>query len=441
VGGTGGVGGTGDLCRGIELPTGQYYVQNGLCVRAVAANQGQLRQITFDAQGALLGVTVNGAILRYRDLNNDGMYSGAEEISQIADTGGNGHNVHYDVTSGYLYAGTPTGVRRWAYQPTATTLGAGEQVVIDQPSTGLNPFHTVHLYDGWLYVSSGSESNVATPAAPAYDTHRSVLKRFRISDFTAGTPFAWTSGEVYSAGIGNMLGFTRNQLGRMYGVDTGIDNLVYANQDEHLDNPGDELLLLQPGGTYGYPYCFTASHIVANNIVVNPGTQLATGVSGFTNPHDDLWCANNSAAPITFVPPHSSPTDLVFFDAAAPAGGLPETLRGGAFVALHGSNNLTPSVGYQVIYVPFTANGTATRPTADQDRTTFPFPVIFGGAAGTSAVAGRWQWQSGAFGENPVRPIGVAISPIDGALYISSDNGSVSAGTPQGYIYRVATQR
>jgi glucose/arabinose dehydrogenase len=406
----------------------------------VAANQGQLRQITFDTEGALLGVTASGAVMRYRDLNNDGMYAGDGEVSEIANTGGNGHNVHYDASSGHLYAGTPTGVRRWAYQTTASTLGAGEPVVIDQPSTGLNPFHTVHVYDGWLYVSSGSEANVSTPAAPAYDAHRSVLKRFRISDYTPGTPIAWSSGEVFASGLGNMLGFTRNKLGQMYGLDIGIDNLVYASQNENLDNPGEDLLHLQQGGKYGYPYCFTASHIVANNVVVNPGTQLAAGVSGFTNPHDDVWCRNNSTEPVTFLAPHSSPTDLVFFD-VAPAGGLPETYRGGAFVALHGSDSLTPSVGYQVVYVPFDAAGTAARPTADQNKTTFPFPVIFGGAANGATVAGRWQWQSGASGENPVQPVGVAISPVDGALYISSDNGSRAAGTPQGYIYRVAMQR
>ena len=32
-----------------------------------------------------------------------------------------------------------------------------------------------------------------------------------------------------------------------------------------------------------------------------------------------------------------------------------------------------------------------------------------------------------------MRPVGVAVSPVDGALYISSDSG--------GYVYRVGLQR
>ena len=32
-------------CTGARLPDGQYYVQSGLCVRAVANQQGGLRQI------------------------------------------------------------------------------------------------------------------------------------------------------------------------------------------------------------------------------------------------------------------------------------------------------------------------------------------------------------------------------------------------------------
>ena len=45
-------------------------------------------------------------------------------------------------------------------------------------------------------------------------------------------------------------------------------------------------------------------------------------------------------------------------------------------------------------------------------------------------------------GETLVRPVGVAISPVDGALYVSSDNGRVvgqpQTSVPEGAIYRVA---
>jgi len=47
-------------------------------------------------------------------------------------------------------------------------------------------------------------------------------------------------------------------------------------------------------------------------------------------------------------------------------------------------------------------------------------------------------------GEDPVRPVGMAISPVDGALYVSSDNASVLGGQEsieQGAIYRIGLDR
>jgi glucose/arabinose dehydrogenase len=59
---------------------------------------------------------------------------------------------------------------------------------------------------------------------------------------------------------------------------------------------------------------------------------------------------------------------------------------------------------------------------------------------------GTWSWSAGDLGESPVRPVGVAISPIDGALYVSSDNGTVplqrkSGSTAQGALYRIGLAR
>ena len=53
-------------------------------------------------------------------------------------------------------------------------------------------------------------------------------------------------------------------------------------------------------------------------------------------------------------------------------------------------------------------------------------------ARGSASGAQDGMWNISG-GEMNVRPVGLAISPIDGALYISSDSG--------GYVYRVGTQR
>ncbi|HEX6277850.1 MAG TPA: hypothetical protein VFZ53_32630 [Polyangiaceae bacterium] len=452
VGGMGGEGGGADLadpCRGLEIPADQHYAAPGLCVRAVATEQGRLRQIAFTSNGDLIGVTVPGSIVRYRDVNDDGSFEGSDEIVTLGATGTpNGNNAHVDEAAGFLYAGTGAGVARWAYDPESDTLGAREEVVIGQPSTGTHVYHTVHVYDGMLYVHSGSENNAVAPASPEYDTNRSVLKRFDLDDFTPGTPFAWTAGEVFVLGVRNMVGFTRNAAGRMYGVVNGMDNLMYAGQDVHVNNPGDDLVRLELGGRHGYPYCFTAQHILQAGTPVAAGTQLVAATDptapdpDFVNPRDQAWCTANSEVPETFFPAHTAPLDITFFD--GPSGNLPEAWRGGAFVALHGSWNTTPSVGHSVVFVPFDAAGNAPMPVANVDETDFPHTVVFGGGQGSTHDDGIWSWSADGTGESPVRPVGVAVSPVDGALYVSSDNGMVVGGaTPpmQGALYRIGIRR
>src|SRR5437899_1772936 len=81
---------------------------------------------------------------------------------------GNGNNCHVDAAGGYLYAGTPDGVKRWPYAAGMQNGGAGEDVVVGQPGNGNHPKHTVHVYDGYLYVHSGSSGNASDPMSPAY---------------------------------------------------------------------------------------------------------------------------------------------------------------------------------------------------------------------------------------------------------------------------------
>jgi glucose/arabinose dehydrogenase len=85
-----------------------------------------------------------------------------------------------------------------------------------------------------------------------------------------------------------------------------------------------------------------------------------------------------------------------------------------------------------VVWVPFNlADGTSTMPTNSGSTTTFPYEVVLGRGSLTGGHQdGSWNWSGG---ETNVRPVGVAVSPVDGALYISSDS--------QGYVYRVGIKR
>ena len=414
----------GNPCRGVPLPDGQHYKPTGMCAHVVASGLGSLRQITFAPNGDLFGVTANGSIKRLHDDDGDGFFQPGE-IATYGDTTGNGNNVHVDAAGGFVYAGSPDGVKRWPYDPAGKTGGDGEDVVTGQPSDG-HAKHTVHVYDGYLYVHSGSYTNYIAPNGASYDDQRSLIRRYPLATFKSGTPFAWLSGEVVTTGLRNANGFTKNAAGRMYAVVNGLDEVTYGGANVHNDNPGEQVVELGMGKSYGYPFCFTAQRVTTPGGLVPPGTQLP-----FNGVHDEAWCAANSLQPSTFIQAHSAPLDIIFFD-DQPKGALPERYRGGAFVALHGSWDRSPATGYKVIWIPFDASGKAPMPTSTATDTTFPYEVILGGGDATGPKDGAWSWTTPSYSDQP-RFAGVAISPVDGALYASTDSG--------GYLYRLgATQ-
>ncbi len=425
--------GAGDPCRGTALPTDQHYVPAGMCARVVATGILSQRQLTFAPNGDLFAVSRNGTIRLLRDTNGDGSFQPNEIVTWATAPGGNGSNCHIDVDGGFLYAGSGDGVVRFPYSPTAMSGGTAQSVVTGQPATGGHPLHTVHVYDGYLYVHSGSEanaSNASSPMASVYDTERALLRRFKLSAFDGTTPFAWLSGEIANQGLRNMVGFTKNAAGRMYGVVNGLDDVAYQGQDVHNDNPGEQVVQLGFGKNFGYPFCMTAQRIVSGATLIAPGTQVANenypsaGV-------DDAWCAANSSQPATFVQAHSAPLDITFFD-SQPSGGLPERWRNGAFIALHGSWDRGPATGSKVVWLPFDPAGNAPMPISTSTTTSFPYETVLGGGNAMGPSDGPWVWSSATGGEGP-RPASVAISPIDGALYIASDAG--------GNIYRVGLQK
>lgn len=426
--------GTPPPCRGGVLPDDAHYVAPGLCARVVAAHQGKLRQLTFASNGDLFGVTVPGSIRRYRDSNGDGVFS-ANEIVEWANTGSdNGHNVDLDEKAGFLYAGTGDGVRRWRWSKELDRGEAPEEVVVGQSGGGNHPYHPLRVRDGYLYVDSGSLKNSMDPMPADYDGERSVIKRFALSKLK-GKPFSWAEGELWVKGARNVTGFAWDPRGRMVGVISGMDDLRYEGADVHADNPAEEVAILEQGKAYGFPFCFAAVRMMRNGALVPPGTRLHADAAS-QNPlvgttkstRDDAWCQQNSVAPVSVLPAHSSALGITFFD--GPSGSLPERWRGGAFVALHGSWDRTPSTGHKIIWL-------SPELPMSKDGLTFPHEVVFGGGAKNQHRDGAWSTPD----EDVVRPIGVAVSPIDGALYVSSDNAKVAltkAGKGDGVLYRIA---
>jgi glucose/arabinose dehydrogenase len=155
-----------------------------------------------------------------------------------------------------------------------------------------------------------------------------------------------------------------------------------------------------------------------------------------------------AAAPASFVQARSSALSIA--SAAEPAQKVAEALspkwQSGAFVALHGSRDRNESTGHRVVWLPLDASGQLPVLTSTKDATDLPHEVVFGGGKYGAPRDGVWSWKIGEAGEDPVTPVGVAVSPADGALYVSSDNaaeageagGLASGPVRSGSIYRIA---
>lgn len=438
----------GAACGPRGLPPDRHFVAEGHCVRVVAHEQGPLRGLTFAANGDLLAVTSEGEIKRYRDADGDGLYGeGAPETIVWATTGGdNGHDCQLD--GQYLYCGSKSGVKRWRYAPEVDRGGPGDDVIAGMPEGGRHPKHPVAIADGFLYAVSGSADNSMSPMPADYDTNRSVVKRFPLDKLASGKPLQWRDGEIVVRGVRNVTALARDPHGHVIGIDNSLDDVAHAGVDVHQDNPAEAVVAIEPGKKYGYPFCFFAQRVVVDGALVAPGTPLASEVKPSTpvikeiarnikSSRDDAWCTRNVDPPQSFVQAHSSALGIVFPRPDARFA-LADKWRAGAFIALHGSWDRESSTGNKVIWLPFDASGKAPMPTSTRDATTFPYEVVFGGGKYGAPRDGEWTWKLGEAGEDPVRPVGVAISPIDGALYVSSDNAGGPMSARSGSIYRIA---
>jgi glucose/arabinose dehydrogenase len=187
--------------------------------------------------------------------------------------------------------------------------------------------------------------------------------------------------------------------GALYGAQHGRDLLkgnwpdLYTDE-QSAEKPAEELLRLERGGDYGWPYCYYDPEL--RHKVQGP----EYGGDGKTVGR----CAQVRGPEVAF-PGHWAPDGLAFYSGTQ----FPPLYRGGAFIAFHGSWNRAPlpQAGFNVTFVPF-----------DKGRAAGGYTVFAEGFIG----AGR------AGGDALHRPTGLAVGP-DGSLYVTDDRG--------GRLYRI----
>jgi glucose/arabinose dehydrogenase len=268
--------------------------------------------------------------------------------------------------------------------------------------TGSHHSHNFVLQGRTLYVNIGSASNSCQrrdrqTGSPGFNPCTELETRAGIWQFDATRlrqrP---TDGTRFATGLRNSVALTRNPFdGSLYATVHGRDQLhdnwpnLYTIQ-KSAENPGEELVRIDRGADYGWPYCY--------HDVDRRGLVLAPEYGG--DGQRTAQCSSKKPALMTF-PGHWAPNGMLFYTGSQ----YPAEYRGGAFIAFHGSWNRAPlpQEGFRVVFAPFR----------------FRLPV------------GSFTTFADGFNPNPApgrarpgtrRPVGLAQGP-DGSLYITDDSG------------------
>lgn len=265
-----------------------------------------------------------------------------------------------------FYVANADAIVRFPYQEGQTEIRDAAVKVADLPGLPFNHHWTKNIIptaDGSkLLATVGSNSNVAENGMDAEKNRAAILE----VDLESG------STRVFASGL-------RNPNGMAWQPETGVLWTVVNERDEiGHDLVPDYLTSVVDGGFYGWPYSYFGQHVDTRVSPQNPELVAKAIVPDYA------------------LGAHTAALGLTFSSGSL----LPERLRQGAFVGLHGSWNRDPPSGYRVIFVPFAAGKPAGPPE----------PVLSGFLNANGEALGR--------------PVGVVMDRA-GALLVADDVGGV----------------
>lgn len=401
-------GSTADRAAACDADDGGLSLPEGFCA-TVVAEVGAARHVAVADDGTIYVKRRSGegdsALVALRDTTGDFK---ADAEAYFGDFGGTG----VEVRDGYLYASSTTAVYRWPLPEGGDLAPTGEpEVVVDGfPDHRQHAAKSLAFDDaGNLYVNVGAPSNACqepsrTAGAAGQDPCPLLEETGGVWRFASGeTGQAFAASARYATGVRNAVALAWNDRdGALYVVQHGRDQLHGLWPDRYTEEqsaelPAEEMMRLTEGADGGWPYCYydwQKEQKVLGPEYGGDGTEVGR--------------CDQAVSPTAAFPGHWAPNDLLFYTGDL----FPESYRGGAFVAFHGSWNRAPlpQAGYKVAFVPLRGG----QPPLD-------YEVFADGFAGVDSLDSP--------GDAAFRPMALAQGP-DGALYIGD--------SVEGRIWRVA---
>jgi glucose/arabinose dehydrogenase len=347
----------------------QLDVPAGFTVSVFAEDLGNARIIAVTDDGHIfVSRREQGAVALLRDNNGDGK---ADQVTDVVTGKDNVHglavykNMLYMVTNNELFRAP---VRKDG------SLGKIEQLRDDLPDGGQHPNRTLGFGpDGKLYLSVGSTCNDCDEPR---DEHATLLRMDEDG----------RNQEIFAKGLRNTIGFGWHpETDELWGFDHNSDG-------RGNDVPPEQLNHIQEGKHYGWPWVYGNREIDFFTPEPPPNGMSREEFSKTTEPMVMGYKA------------HSAPMQLTYYTGSA----FPEEYKNDAFVAMRGSWNRNPPVGYEVVRVRFSEG----KPQSIE-------PFISG-------------WLSGDGKSHFGRLVGIAEHP-DGYLLLGDDKN--------GIMYRIAYEK
>lgn len=387
---------------------GGLFMPDGFSALVVADSVGPARHLAVNGNGdiyvKLRSSNTDSGNVALRDLDGDGRADSICRFGKYPKDGSLATEMR--VHNGYLYYSSELALYR-------QKLITGELVPTSPVETVLTDDHAhgTHWHitkpvafddKGGMYVPFGTPSNACsdmsvtpggTPGSPGIypcperELHGGIW-RFPVDKIG----MTQRDGKRVATGIRSVVGITWNPAdGKLYAMQHGRDNLHMLWPDrftpwQNAILPAEELLVINEGDDYGWPYTYYDQQKGANMVAPEYGGDGSTVTS-------------DSALDIPAMgfPGHWAPNDILFYKGSQ----FPLRYRNGVFIAFHGSTNRSPypQAGYFVCFVPF-----------KDGKPNGAWEVFADGFAGVDTIVNTADARH--------RPMGLAEGP-DGSLYVS----------------------